>query len=69
MLCKKCALNFKKRHFEESQKTGYFQIIALPFGSMYFNETGTPERLGIWYGYSIETIVFIVFKQCMIYFE
>ena len=22
-----------------------------------------------WYGYSIETIVFIVFRQCMIYFE
>ena len=28
---------------------------------------GTSERLGIWYGYSIETIVF--FKQYMIYFE
>ena len=27
------------------------------------------EQLDIWYSYSIETIVFIVFKQYMIYFE
>ena len=25
--------------------------------------TGTSEQLGIWYGYSIETIVFIFFKM------
>ena len=28
MPCKKCALNFKKRHFEENLKAGYFKLIA-----------------------------------------
>ena len=40
MPCKKCALNFKKRHFEENLKSlAIFKSLPLPFGSMYFNET------------------------------
>ena len=31
--------------------------------------SGMLEQISIWYGYSIETVVFIVFEQYMIYFE
>ena len=39
MPCKKFALNFKKRYFEENKKLAIFKSMPLPFGSVYFNET------------------------------
>ena len=42
MPCKKCALNFKKRHFEESyKKLAILKSFRMPFGFTYFNELGT----------------------------
>ena len=41
MPCKKCALNFKKRHFEKKtpQKLAIFKSLPEPFSSVYFSET------------------------------
>ena len=40
MPSKKCALNFKKRHFEKKwENLTIFKSLPQPFGSLYFSET------------------------------